>query len=150
MVVITNETYHELPKRTDNERERDKAGSYEEEWKREFEDNENGIVGRLRENIRRSYEPDQVSHLNVQVSNLSYISPPLPYHRRSFASFFIRQIRRLLCIDKLRNSRRKILSDLTFELPKHSMTLVLGSPASGKVSNNLKLSDKKCNTKIEV
>lgn len=134
MVVITNETYNQIPQRTESELERDKAIEYEEEWKREFEDDSNGIISRLRTNLREAYEPDQVSHLNVIVSNLSYISPPLPYHKRSFLSFIIRTFRRIFCIDKLRNSRRKILSDINIELPKHSMTIVLGSPASGKVS----------------
>ena len=117
------------------------AAEYESQlqWKRDFEENNEGILGVMRENVREAQRDTRLLHgLSIKVRNLNYISPPLPsqlptvqteiYRALFFVPRFIKQ--RILYPNA---SRKTILSDINFKIKEKTMTLLLGSPGSGKV-----------------
>ena len=49
------------------------------QWKRDFEEGDDGIIGQIRERIRQAKKEDKIppNGVNIQVRNVQYTSPPL-------------------------------------------------------------------------
>lgn len=106
------------------------------EWKRDFE--EGDLLGTLRDVVSAARNRgDLPEGADVAVKNITYKSAPLQSSIHSIPSFFCHQFN---VLEKLKDrifpnpkKQRTILNNITFTLPKGTMTLVLGSPGSGKV-----------------
>ena len=120
----------------------DDSSEYESQiqWKRTFEEDNEGILGIMRERIREAKRESRlVQGLSIKVNHVNYISPPLPsrlptvrttIHRALF--FIPRFIKQRILYPNA--SRKTILSDINFKIKEKTMTLLLGSPGSGKSS----------------
>ena len=129
-----------MPDDESDARIRREEAQVQDQWKRDFEEGEEGIVGQLRERIRASKVAERLppNGVDIQVRNLTYLSPPLHTQSESIVTYITRHLN---LFRRLRNSVspdpdrcRVLLDDLNFELPPRSMTLLIGSPGSGKVS----------------
>ena len=96
-----------------------------QEWKRDFEV-EGTSLGKLREDIREAvdfHKMDWPTGCAAEIINLNYTSRPSGY----FSAIKER-------IKPSSTEYKYILKDINLKLREGSMTLVLGSPGSGKVS----------------
>jgi ABC-type multidrug transport system fused ATPase/permease subunit len=112
------------------------ARNYEVDWRRDYENESTGIIGRLRDQLREVKQSEFPESLEVKVSHLNYTSHPLKWRLPSMCEIVIRPFQWFNFLrSKESEYRLEILSDINFTLPKKSMTLVIGSPGSGKVSS---------------
>lgn len=111
------------------------------QWKRDFEEQEdNGVVGIVRQYFRKAKEEERLpaNGLHIDIRCLEYTSPPLHSSLSTVPSYLRSKID---VYHNLKNrffpDNRKqveILSNVNFTIEEKSMTLVLGSPGSGKAS----------------
>ena len=112
----------------------------QQQWKRDFEEGDNGIIGEIREKFRNDVKENRLpsTGLHIDVRSLSYSSHQLHSHIQTVSSFVLgyfdiyHRLKNRFFPDESKNI--EILSDVTFTINERSMTLVLGSPGSGKVS----------------
>jgi len=111
------------------------ARIHEEEWRRDFEnDSTTGIIAKLRDKLRDIKLNEFPDSLEVKVSNLCYTSPPLSWQITSVFELLTRPITQIQSLFSKSNNRKEILSNISFTLAPKTMTLVIGSPGSGKSS----------------
>lgn len=113
-----------------------KARVFEDAWRRDYENESTGIIGNLRNKIREVKLKDFPDGLGVKVNHLTFTSPPLRWKTTGMCEALMRPfdlLGRLRASGSSTNNTRVVLSDISFELPKKSMTLIIGSPGSGKV-----------------
>ena len=129
-----------IPDDETDARIRREEAQIQDKWQRDFEEGDDGIVGVLRERVRASKIADRLppNGVDIQVRNLTYLSPPLSTQSESIFTYVLRKLNIVGIIkDRVAPNRKKcrvLLNDLNFEIPGGSMTLLIGSPGSGKVS----------------
>ena len=106
------------------------AVAFEQEWKRDFEE-DGTLLGELRGMIKET-DRQLIFGATIRVRHLSLTSPLLEYSLPDVTSK-LRSCFGLLSLEKMTSQRRVLLDDISFSMPARSMTLVLGSPGSGKV-----------------
>ena len=124
-----------------NDKLEEEEYEYQKQWERDFESGEKGIVGELRQRIREAKHKNNELEdrtIAVKVRDLDYISPPLHSSVETPTTLLLRNLnmfkRVKRCIHPDESKRRHVLSNINFDIKEHSMTLVIGSPGSGKVS----------------
>lgn len=107
----------------------------------DWEKLDKGIVGQIRERLRQGKIDNRLpkNGVSVAVKDLTYTSPIL-HTEISTVFTYMRHIVNIhhRIQDFIKPSPKKqqeILSHVNFKIPDKSMTLVIGSPGSGKVSN---------------
>ena len=109
------------------------------QWKHDFEEGDDGIIGELRQRLHVAKKEARLpsNGLHIRVRDLNYTSPPLQTNINTIPSFLLRHFnmyRRVKSHFFPNPSKQlKILSNINFTVKEGSMTLVIGSPGSGKV-----------------
>ena len=62
---------------------------YQQQWERDFEEGDDGIIGDLRRRIRKAKADEHLppNGVDIRVRNLQYISPPLTTQVHTVSSF---------------------------------------------------------------
>jgi len=118
------------------------AEDKQREWKRDFEEDNQGVIGRLRQRIRDGMKNERLAAhgMDIQVHNLNYISPPLHREFETLPGYLmhvtnvVARVRNIVAPDP--SKCKTILKNINLELKDGSMTLVIGSPGSGKASDS--------------
>ena len=112
----------------------------EQQWKRDFEEDDNSVVGQVREYFRNSKREGRLpaNGVHIDIRCLEYTSRPLHSYVSTIPSYIRSQLN---CYHRLKSKffpdtskQVEILSNVNFTIEEGSMTLVIGSPGSGKVS----------------
>lgn len=110
----------------------------QEQWKRDFEEGNDGIIGKIRDGIRKAKIQGIVpGGINIHVRNVQYLSPPLQNEISTIPNLLLhhfnmyRRVKDTFAQDH--SNQKQILSDINFDIKEGTMTLVIGSPGSGKV-----------------
>ena len=112
----------------------------QQQWERDFEQGDDGIIGDLRRRIRKAQADEHLppNGVDIRVRDLQYISPPLSTRVHTLPSFIAYHLNIYARIkDRVAPNpakRRTVLDNINFDIQPGTMTLVIGSPGSGKSS----------------